>query len=442
MKLIPTGTVGVAGRLATALIVAGCSAQSPVAQMNGAADVAASKPKASKANPVAVFSAQAKTALDQGNPAAAISFAELAVAADPIALAPRQLLAQAYFNAGRFQSAAQAYDDLVRAGDTGNAAFRAALADLASGNRDAALARLRQLETTGDKADIGLAYALAGETAQAVEILTAAVRGGANDARTRQNLALAQALDGQWAAARATALQDIQPGEFEQRVGHWSRIREQAGAAQRTTTLLAIAPTATDAGRPVQLAWAAPQPEPVAVAAATHPQPLPVEAAQTAPVAVPAAVADVSPAADAPAPVPDAVVQSAPEPVAETAAAVQPAPVVEPVAVAAFTPVSTPVVRVQPASEQGWVVQLAAYAQRSYLERGWMRLQARSRALDGREAIATEFTTADGKLVHRLAVGGFDTRKQAVTLCSSLQREGRACFVRAAAPDAVQLASR
>ncbi|MFX6040683.1 hypothetical protein ABTE96_22175, partial [Acinetobacter baumannii] len=80
--------------------------------------------------------------------------------------------------------------------DDGRAALSLALAQIATGNWEGARATITAHANHIAPADRGLAIALAGDPAGAVDILTAAARAPEADAKTRQNLALALALAG------------------------------------------------------------------------------------------------------------------------------------------------------------------------------------------------------------------------------------------------------
>lgn len=200
---------------------------------------------------------EAETAVANGTPATAVRFAELAVGAQPQNIETRRILALAYVAAGRFRSAAQAYDDMAAAGDR-DAPTWAALATLAAGQQQEALARLSMLEGRANESDLGLAFALAGDTQRGIEILTRAANNGGN-ARVRQNLALALALDGQWAAARVTAQQDLTPDDIQKRTDEWMRLQELGSPAARAAAILGVNPAQEDSGRPEALAYVSPQ---------------------------------------------------------------------------------------------------------------------------------------------------------------------------------------
>ncbi len=475
------------GAITLALTLGACQNNQHVTHINSASGKAA----VADARPAAVLITQSKSALESNNSAAAISFAELAVRADAQNAEARLILAKAYLADGRFQAAADAYADLVamNPGDQ-NSRFRGALAELAAGKTLAPVATLHSLSSDRDIADdVGLALALAGQAEKAVELLTDVVRNGSSTARTRQNLALAQAMAGQWAAARVTASIDLAPSEVDVRVAEWAALASNSDPAWRTARILAIEPAAHDFGRPVELAWSpAPAAGEQAVQLASAetvelPRAEPQEVAQPAPVMAPVS-------APAPAPVaveksvPDAVIVKNPEPKltriavrppvlkpvktrpapveiakADVPAAVEtalvapraekpvvfdglkntetktpavtevsaPSPVVEAKPVAAVKRVIKPL----PKADGGaWVVQLGAYAQPEYLVHGWQGLLQKNKVLGDYNPLKSSIEI-DGFEYYRLSIGAFSSRDDATTLCNALSAAGQACFVRA-----------
>ena len=148
---------------------------------------------ATSAAPRADISAsKAQQALQKGRTSQAISHAEAAVLAEPHNAAYRAMLGAAYMEEGRFQSAATSFQDALTLGDTApKTALSLALAQVAAGDSRGAVATLDRWQDGIDPADLGLAFALAGETRRGVEILGAQLRGGNNTAKVRQNLAWA-----------------------------------------------------------------------------------------------------------------------------------------------------------------------------------------------------------------------------------------------------------
>ena len=118
-------------------------------------------------------------ALDKGDFASAVDFAERAVGNTPSDAGFRALLGNAYFGAGRFASAESAYrDSLTLNGSQPQVVLKLALVTIAQGKRDAAMAVLDGARNLLDPADYGLALALAGQPQEAVTVLDNAARAG------------------------------------------------------------------------------------------------------------------------------------------------------------------------------------------------------------------------------------------------------------------------
>jgi Flp pilus assembly protein TadD/cell division septation protein DedD len=442
---------------------------------------------AAPANPTpAQLRDQAVAALRQGNTGAALSAMEQAVAAAPRDAGFRLALADIYLRSGRFESARATFADVLEL-DPANvrAGMSFALTQIALGRSAAALGQLGELEGRASGADLGLAYALAGRTDRAIEILEPLARSQSATARTRQNLALSYALAGDWRRARAVAAQDISPADLPNRMTQWAAMARPDAGQTRVAGLLGVTP-AMDPGQPVQLALSQPQPAPVQVAEAA---PAPVEVAP-APVAVasvdsvsdwglpaapeaasaPVEMASVEtpvPAVPAPAPVevavaeaptyytpaPQAPVEAPSEAEVQYALAArslsQPAPaVVRTAAVtlppatvfrrAAPRPASAPAVR---AGTSRYVVQLGAFSNEANAERAWVETQRRFGLTPYAPLTAT--INHEGRTLHRVAVAGFASQGDAQRLCGSIRARGGTCFVRGNAGDAsIRWASR
>lgn len=430
-----------AGAVTLAIALTSCQSRQDAATLNtasGKAELAAA--------PAKVLVEQAAAAQAAGNTVAAISFAELAVTADAQDAEARSALAKAYFAAGRYQSAADAYGDLIAMNpeDT-NAAFKVALAELAGGDRSAALAKLDRLAAQpGQVADVGLALALAGEADRAAAMLEKAVRGGDTTPRVRQNLALAQALSGKWAAARTTASVDLTPDVVDARVAEWAALASNKDATWRVQTMLGVAKTESDAGRPTELAWAPPVVAPMQFAAAAAavpvaviaapepaPQPAPVVAAKSEPLvrAAPVKIASVSvPAVSEPKPL---VFNGKTAPRAEKPAQVVKVKAVRPVGLTpkAIVAVKREIRPLPKPSSGAWVVQLGAYAKPEFLSVGWRGLVDKEKALSEYKPLKSSIEVGGSKY-YRLSVGTFAALGDAVDLCKSLKAEGHRCFVR------------
>jgi D-alanyl-D-alanine carboxypeptidase len=302
---------------------------------------------------------RALTALNANDLPAAVGFAERAVARTPDDAGFRGLLGNIYFAAGRFASAEAAYkDSLTIYSNQPQVVLKLALVQIAQGKSSEAAAFLEGGRAVLQPADYGLAVALSGRPADAVEALRAAAREPGADGRVRQNLALAYALSGDWTNARVVAAQDLAPDQVNVRIQQWMKLASPGRASDQVAALTGVAPAASDPGQPVRLALRqggaavaiaipkyvqpqtqaqpkpAPQPQPVAsrsVPKFTAPMPTYGVAAAVppaAPPANPARVADVAPPAVVPSrPAPE-IAQVAPPvpPVAEVALFAPPSP--------------------------------------------------------------------------------------------------------------------
>jgi Flp pilus assembly protein TadD len=398
--------------------------------------------------------AQAATALRAGQLSEAIGLMEQAVAISPRDVGYRLLLADAYLKNGRFDSARATYADVIEL-DPSNvrAGLSVALLQIAQGRPQAALARLDEIAGNAPVADVGLAYALAGQTERAVEMLEAAARSPSATPRTRQNLALSYALAGDWRRARAVAAQDISPADLDARLQQWAAFARPGAAGTQVASLLGVTP-AQDPGQPVRLALA-PAAAPVQAYAETAPaEPEPDFAA----VAAPDAAVEVA-AAEAPAEAPAFWVPTAqsyqPAPVAQAqgpasaparatqvqyqaAARSLVAPRRELIRAVAAAPTPAPLFQRERAVVRSGnapvVVQLGAFSNEANAERAWVQ-HARRYNLQGRRPL-TNIVSVNGRSMHRVAVSGFASAGDALRLCGQIKARGGVCFVRAQAGDA------
>lgn len=198
--------------------------------------------------------------------AAAAERAERAVARHLNDPALRAALGRAYLRAGRFVSAADAFDDALALGDQNpGSALGLALAEIALGDRDRALQLLEDWRDVIPAADRGLALALAGNTTGGVAVLASGLRAGEGGARLRQNLAYAYALDGRWREAWVMAAQDVPARQAQARIAAWARIARPEDGSLRVAHLLG-ARVSRDPGYPAALALRANQPADLAAA--------------------------------------------------------------------------------------------------------------------------------------------------------------------------------
>lgn len=418
--------------------------------------------------------AKAQDSVRKGEYAKGLGFAERAVELSPRDVGYRMILADLYLKNGRFQSAEATFADVQQL-DPGNAraSFSIALARIALGRPAGAVAELDRLAETESAADIGLAYALAGEPGRAIELLEPAARAPGVTGRTRQNLALSYALAGEWDKARIIAAQDLSPADLAARLQQWAALAQPGGGAIQVAALLGVTP-AEDGGQPVRLALAPAQDEGTAFAAAG---PLPEPAAETVAATEPAlAQADI--AAEAPIPAQaEPAAEAEPVRIAATelpqwvseraeaessadteetrplyAAAVEALVTPQPSVLAPGRTVEPPAPRfeaprrpVRASAKAGpgrYAVQLGAYSSSTSVERAWAQMLKRFGFVDLTPLSTTVKVPGRGTF-HRLSVAGFESREAAGRTCRSIKAKGGACFVRAVAGDApVRWASR
>jgi Flp pilus assembly protein TadD len=242
---------------------------------------------AASAPPAAISAGKAEASLAKGNYSKAIEHAESAVAADPRNGAYRAVLGASYLEAGRFASAASAFQDAIELGDSApRTALSLALALTAEGKQDAAVKVLSDWEGAIGAGDLGLAYSLAGATDRGIFILTNALRNGDNTPKIRQNLAYSYALAGRWKEARVMASEDISIDKVGLRMAQWAAEVHPDLYRARVAALLSVPAADVDPGQPVQLALANfPTADQLALEASQAPVP---QAASAQPASMPA----------------------------------------------------------------------------------------------------------------------------------------------------------
>ena len=388
---------------------------------------------------------RAQAALVANDLPTALSLGEAAVEYRPNDATFRALLGNIYLAAGRYASAEASYKDaLTLAAPDPQVVLKYALVQIARGKNDQAIALLGEAQSLLDPADLGLALALAGRANDAIAVLEPAARLRGADARTRQNLALAHALGGDWETARIIAAQDLAADQVEARMADWLAMARPGQASAQVAAFIGVQPVASDPGQPTRLALAKPAnavrqaavaaPQPVIVAA---PQPVPV--ALAAPVPAPR-VAEIAPPVAFATAVKEAF---APIVAALTPAAAAPRPAPRKVAVKAPRPALSPNAAIRPGTGRSRaVVQLGAFDSRNLIAGAWSRAASRHVALRHYTPVTARFASVKGTF-YRLSVKGFVSEREAITLCGQLKRSGANCFVRAAYNDVpVQLASR
>ncbi len=406
--------------------------------------------------------AEASKFLAKGKFDKAIELAESAVAGNPQEPSYRAILGQAYFKAGRFDSAAATFNDAMKLGD--NSALTAlglALSNVAIGRNSEAVAILDDWREAIPGTDLGLALALAGEPARGVAVLADQLRAGDNSAKVRQNLAYAYALDGRWREARLMAAQDIPANQLDRRLSEWAANAQPEAAKARVASLIR-APLRDDPGQPRALALgdSAAREQLAVEAAAVTTVAATSELPATAPIAVPAVAA----ATPVPAENPYALANYAPVSSPEAATPVQaiaaePAvtqatfaqtfsaePVTQPVAAPATMNAPARATRagrvaistkapqrsaafVRPAKSAitgSHAVQLGSFSSQQGARRAWGIFAAKNPELRKYRMQITQ-ATVRGKQFWRVAAAGFD-RGGASGLCSTVKTRGGVCF--------------
>ncbi len=391
---------------------------------------------------------RAQMALASNDLPTAISLAERAVERSERDAGFRALLGNCYLAAGRFASAEAAYrDSLSLVATQPQIILKLALVQIAQGKNDEAKQLLAEAQRLLDPADTGLALALAGDPQTAVGLLEHAARVPGADSRTRQNLALAHALAGNWEQARTVAAQDVPADQLDSRIQQWMALAKPARASDQVAAFIGIQPAAGDPGQPIKLALnkneavrqAAAEPvadpapaAPLTAVAVVELPPVTMSAPQPEPVAV-AAVEPVR------APEPTAAPILASAPIRQARPALSPAAVRLSDSVPALRKAAAPQPRTGGSRA---VVQLGAFSSRDRIGLAWSRASSKYSVLREYQPVSARFVGAKGT-VYRLSVKGFASNREAVALCSSLKRQGRACFVRSVSGDApVQFASR
>lgn len=408
------------------------------------------------------YGLRAQMALSEGDFSSAVGLAESAVEASPQDAAIRGLLGNAYFGAGRFASAEGAYgDSLSLAPNQPAIILKRALVQIAQGKNEEAVALLQATQGMVDPADYGLALALAGHAADAVQILDTAARANGADSRVRQNLALALGLSGDWQNAKIVAAQDVSPDQVDARIQQWMAFAKPVHASDQVAALIGVTPAVGDPGQPVRLALnpqqgstrvaeAAPQPTPAQTAEAA---PVPNAPFYSVPVSQPApAVAEVAPPPPPPPIAPE--VQENREAIAAAAAMSPEAPAAFAAMASNFAPKAKPAkakkaaTPVRPAAAQlasgksKAVVQLGAYSSEARVSAAWAQLSKKYPGLRQYSPMVARFDGPKGT-VWRLSIRGFDSQSEALSRCSTLRGNGGSCFVRSTAGDSpVQFASR
>ena len=436
--------------LSTALaggVLAGCTSA------QGSTDLAVAAPAAQADT--------ARIALAERN--ATVAKAESAVLADPQAATQRARLGAAYLDAGRFVSAAGAFEDAMALGDESpRTALSLALALTASNRHAEAVQILREYQNVIAHSDLGLAMALAGQPQRGVHIISNAIRGGDNSVKARQNLAYTYALAGQWREARLMASQDIPADQVGARLEQWAQTVHPAAYEVRVAKLLGTPTGVADSGQPAQLALGGSPVAPAPVMAQVDTAPAPAvgelpplseeyafaEPTVEAPVATPAprvaaavqaiatpaqpaatqsvaqAFTDVAPTA--PAAVAAPVVATPAAPVVTDSARFQPRPVAAPRLATAVAPAPAKAAPAAVAAQGTHLVQLGSFSSEAGAKRAWSIYVKRYPELAQRDMVISE-AVVRGKRYWRVSAGGYSARS-ADAMCSTVKSGGKGCF--------------
>ncbi len=389
---------------------------------------------------------KAQIALAKGQADKALSHAESAVLAEPRNASYRAMLGAAYMEAGRFHSAATSFADARSLGDDSpRTALSMALAQIAAGDARSAHALLTEYRDDLDFADLGLALALAGDANQGVHILSNAIRSGHNDAKTRQNLAYAFALKGDWRSARVMAAEDVPGDQINNRIAEWASTVAPEDFHRRMAKLLEV-PVVGDSGQPAQLALAnTPSTQQMVAEAAAE---MPVAAPEAAPVKIPApAMAMTMTNPNAPRELPPLASQTFAPQAAPASAQARPANFSDafvapaPSAAAAASPraVSQPAVEKAPArtAARGPVrrgdhmIQLGSFSTKEQAQRAIGVYAKRYANLDRYDMVISE-ARVNGKTYWRVAAGDMG-KSEARSICSGVKARGYGCIAYAAA---------
>lgn len=410
-------------KLAASTLILGTTMVGCSPAMQGSHVANASDSKMGKAANQAAMSAT--NALSARDFTQAVSYAETAVEALPRDAGYRMLLGQAYLGAGRFASAETAFSEtLTLMPDHGRAALNLALVQIALGKNAAALTTLADYHDRIGASDYGLALALAGDTSGGVAALELATREPRADAKSRQNLALAYALSGEWTKAHVTAAQDLAPADADARIIQWAAFAKPGNGAGRVAALLGVQ-AVSDAGQPTRLALAPAGPADVQTAAADLVAvPVAVSPPPAVEVAAAAPVVDTPPAAFETTPPSRSVNMALDAPVDR----VVPVQVKRMIGATPPHATSVPSMGFRPVHGGRFVVQLGAFENAAVSRNAWGRVAPRF-GLQNYEPANSSARVRGANFV-RLSVGGFATRADASRVCTRIKSAGGNCFVR------------
>jgi Flp pilus assembly protein TadD len=384
---------------------------------------------AKKASPEKAFkwAKKSEQAMAKNKTDRALQFAELAVEAEPQNRDYRALLARVYMAKGRFVSAERTLMDVMELGQVDSrTVISLALSRIAQGNTEAALLLLDSNQSILPVSDYGLTLALAGRSIDAINVLTHAVRTDSASSRTRQNLALAYALEGRWRDARVMASQDMSQDNVNRRIAEWAQFARPGAHALRVAGLLKVNPNMSDTGQPARLALNNVSPAEFAMADVASTE-VPFEAQSPT-------LATTELAAVEPNLVPQSAGFAAVEPEGEIAAAAVPVEtrIEAPLIRDSVTPTKLALADVPASSASSFgkshLVQLGAFSSAASAKAAWTKYSAKFGALRGFQS-SHSTVTLNGRKLTRLAVMGFGNAASASATCKQIKTQGGACFV-------------
>jgi D-alanyl-D-alanine carboxypeptidase len=411
----------------------------------GVSSASAAKSVEAQAKKAHSWAVKSEKLFAKGQTDKALTYAEAAVEGDMRNVEYRALLARIYMKQGRFVAAERTLMDVVELGQADpRTIVSLSLAKIAQGKVDSAISLVDAHRAILPASDYGLALALAGDNKRAVDVLVEAIRSNNATSRTRQNLALAYALDNRWREAQVMAAQDMPQTMVDQRIVQWAQYARPGAYEVRVAGLLGVKAQA-DSGQPVRLALNAAAATDVQMAAvgpveetkiamadtgaelaAIGPSPITGLDAAVEDNAVAIAVAEKGPAFEAP-------LIKAPEGPAKASGTVAKPPVK--LAIADIKPVQTKAVSGK------YLVQLGAYSSPANAKDAWSKLVAKYSVLQGFES-ASSTVTVGGKKLTRLAAMGFGNKGSADAACKAIKAKGGDCIVRSLGgePSPVQMA--
>ena len=390
--------------------------------------------QAKKANGWAL---KAEKLLAKGQADQALTFAEMAVEGDMRNLEYRGLLARSYVANGRFASAERTLMDVMELGQVDpRTVVSLALARIAQGKVESAISLVEANRAILPASDYGLALALAGDAKRAIAVLTDAIRSDNATARTRQNLALAFAMDGRWREAQVMALQDMPQETVDSHLVKWAQYARPGAYTVRIAGLLGVNPV-EDAGQPVRLALNNAAAADVQMAAL---DPVSVASAEPAPVDMIAELAATGPVPGGESNVvvasvdPSTVIEAEPAPLIRAPVGPTKAAQAEKVEKPVSKPVKlaladVPAVSPSRSVSGSHLVQLGAFSSAANAQKAWSDLTSKHSVLKGFSS-ASSTVTVKGKKFVRLAAMGFGNAQSANAVCSRIKSSGGVCLVR------------